>query len=600
MPTTFTDMRYPILENIPNQNELLTQFAGYDHRMSCSEGFFYNERNVSSEHFPYLSSRKRRKTVNEIDNYLGAIGGKEAIWASGSKLYVAGDEVSGLTLDDKTFKTFVKMGAYTVIFPDKVWYNTNDKSYGNIEQTFTATSASVTFQQVNSKGENITLWNGVGDPPDGAYKIDTKDGKSVLKVYSATSKMWVNVATTYFKMSLTNIGKDFKKGDGVKIEIDFTGISWARAKDIFVNDEGNGKRSSNFAIYDRGDDYIIVIGLLDAASQTFTLPSVYVGRECPDITYVCECQNRLWGVNKDGHEIYACKLGDPTNWNCFAGISTDSWTATVGSEGKFTGAFAYMGNPIMFQEDRLYKINVSAYGAHSYRETTCRGVQCGCSKSLVQVNELLYYKSPQSVCVYDGNFPQEIGAEFGDIMYSEAVGGGWDSKYYLSMVDEDNKWHLFVYDTNNYLWSHEDNTQVLDFLTGDNRLFFSHYKDVDTVYIECVDGETYFTEGTEAVEKPVNWSAESGFIGYTKSDKLYLSRFAIRMKLGIGAECSMFIEYDSSGRWEYVWNLSGKGTKTFAIPVRPNRCDHFRYKLVGKGECTLIAVAKEYGEGSDM
>jgi hypothetical protein len=193
--------------------------------------------------------------------------------------------------------------------------------------------------------------------------------------------------------------------------------------------------------------------------------------------------------------------------------------------------------------------------------------------------------------VYDGNFPQEIGAEFGDIQYSNAVGGGWDNKYYISM--ESDAYNLFVYNTENSMWAREDNTQVLDFIYGENRIFFATPNGADAD-IYCVSDY----EGTK--EKPIDWVAESGFIGYTKSDKLYISRFDIRMKMEVGAECKMFIEYDSSGRWEYVWEIVGKGTKSFAIPVRPRRCDHFRYKLVGHGKCTLITVAKQYSEGSDM
>ena len=592
-------MKYPILDNLQLNKEINTQFAGYNHQLSCQEGFFYDEKNVTLNYFPMLASRKRRKAVKVFTNFQGISSGTKIAWVDDGDLYYDGVKQTlstGIELDDKTYKTMVRMGAYIVIFPDKVWFNTSDATSGNIEQTFTASNTSVTFQQVDSKGSNITLWNGVGDPTDGAYKIDTKDGKSVLKVYSATTNMWANVATTYFKISLTNIGKDFKKGDGVKIEIDFTGITWDRAKDIFVNDEGNGKRSSNFAIHERDDDYIIVVGLLDEATKTFTLPSIYVGRECPDIEYVCECQNRLWGVKANGQEIYACKLGDPTNWNCFAGISTDSWRATVGSDGVFTGAFAYMGNPLLFKENSLLRISISASGAHSYKEMICRGVQNGSSKSLVQVNELLYYKSPTSVCVYDGNFPQEIGDEFGDVKYSLGVGGGWDNKYYLEMESDDGS-SLFVYDVNVNMWAKEDNVSIYEFCNTEDTLFFVASDKV----AYAVEGEDYATDSDEyPLEDPVFWEAESGFIGYQITDKKYLSRFAIRMNMEVGAEAWLYIEYDSSGKWEYVWNVSGKGTKTFAIPVRPKRCDHFRYKIKGHGACKMIALTKEYGEGSDM
>ena len=55
------------------------------------------------------------------------------------------------------------------------------------------------------------------------------------------------------------------------------------------------------------------------------------------------------------NELYACKLGDFKNWNCFLGISTDSYVASVGTDGPWTGAVTYLGNPIFFKETCLHK-----------------------------------------------------------------------------------------------------------------------------------------------------------------------------------------------------------------------------------------------------
>ena len=49
------------------------------------------------------------------------------------------------------------------------------------------------------------------------------------------------------------------------------------------------------------------------------------------------------------NEIYASKLGDFKNWNCYAGRSTDSYVATRGSDGPFTGAADYLGSPLFFR-----------------------------------------------------------------------------------------------------------------------------------------------------------------------------------------------------------------------------------------------------------
>jgi hypothetical protein len=40
---------------------------------------------------------------------------------------------------------------------------------------------------------------------------------------------------------------------------------------------------------------------------------VTIARVMSDLEYVCENENRLWGVG--GNTIYSSKLGDPFNWN---------------------------------------------------------------------------------------------------------------------------------------------------------------------------------------------------------------------------------------------------------------------------------------------
>lgn len=41
---------------------------------------------------------------------------------------------------------------------------------------------------------------------------------------------------------------------------------------------------------------------------------VRVERICPEMDFVVEKDNRLWGCSSADHETYCCKLGDPTNW----------------------------------------------------------------------------------------------------------------------------------------------------------------------------------------------------------------------------------------------------------------------------------------------
>ena len=155
--------------------------------------------------------------------------------------------------------------------------------------------------------------------------------------------------------------------------------------------------------------------------------------------YITEAGNRLWGCKYgvvDGkvvNEIYCCQLGDCKNWECYQGVSTDSYATSVGSDGVWTGAITHMGYPLFFKENCVHKVYPSNTGAHQIVETQLRGVQKGSARSLTIVNEVVYYKSPIDICAYDGSLPQSISDAFGGLMYSDAVGGALGDKLYMTM-----------------------------------------------------------------------------------------------------------------------------------------------------------------------
>lgn len=98
------------------------------------------------------------------------------------------------------------------------------------------------------------------------------------------------------------------------------------------------------------DGALVVPGMI--AGQATQTEELTVRRSVPEMDFVIESGNRLWGCRygvTDGkavNEIYASKLGDFKNWNCYAGRSTDSYVATRGSDGPFTGAADYLGSPL--------------------------------------------------------------------------------------------------------------------------------------------------------------------------------------------------------------------------------------------------------------
>jgi hypothetical protein len=601
-------MQFPTLREVARNREMTTIFGGYNHQISCSEGQFFDMKNITSRHFPVLSPRQNRGIVKSFVNPQGILDKEDIWWIDDKTLYKNGKKewLTGVSLSDEAPKTLAKMGAYIIIMPDKIWYNTEDGTCGYMERINKTEGADVNFSLCDANGAVIdwhdAAWyenkaNRPNGPKEGDYLMTTTAaGKPSLKVYSATTSIWLTVATTYMQITCTGIGIGFKKEDGVKITSNFQkGLEYIFVNEE-VNDEGEKLYSTNTYIVDKTDDSITIPGIYNS-NYAYAGLKLVVERKVPDMAFITECNNRLWGCSKDGHEIYCCKLGDVKNWNCFMGVSTDSWAATIGSDGKFTGAVTYLGYPIFFKEDSLIKISVSSTGGHQTKETKCRGVQYGSDRSLAILNETLFYKSSTCVCAYNGSLPYSISEDLGDVRYYDAVAGAIGDSYYISMRNAKNEYNLFVFDSKNGIWCKEDHTEALAFCRHSDELYFIDAKDKT---MKSVGGTLLYGVPEERAEGRFDWYAESGPIGYSSPDNKYIARINIRLTLELGTNVDFYLQYDSSEEWEHIFNMSGKGTRTYSVPIIPKRCDHFRYKITGKGDCKIHSVTKATEEGSDI
>lgn len=591
-------MRLPKLTVQSVSRSVVDVFGGYNHNLRIGDGEFYDEQNLCSDDYPLLATRKQRGVYAAPENPQGLIAKDALCYVDGSEFVMNEKriEMNLSTAAEDCPKNLISMGAYIIILPDKKYINTVDiNDHGSIEASWESVG-DVTFSLCTVDGSSyggvVTSAAAPDNPANGAYWLDVSATPHTLKVYSSATGIWSSVATTYVKISATGIGVQFDQYDGV----DISGIVKNAVKSL------NGSA----IVWAKDDDYIVVVGLLDASTtQTAGDGEVTVKRTMPDMDFVTESGNRLWGCRygmADGevvNEIYASKLGDFKNWNCFMGISTDSYAANVGTDGQWTGAITHLGYPIFFKENCLHKVYGNFPSNFQIQTTACRGVQKGCGRSLAIVNEVLYYKSRGGVCAYDGSLPTEISAAFGGEIYSDAVGGGHKSKYYLSMTDSEGTWQLFAYDTRLGIWHREDSTHAEAWCSCRDEMY----------YIDAADKNirTVFGSGT-AEEGKIPWMAETGnIVALTSSgkypdriaDKKFVGRMLIRMSLDAGSAMQAYIQYDSSGVWEKLWDMSGKNLRTFSFPIRPHRCDHFRLKFTGSGGAKIYSIAKSLEQGSD-
>ena len=579
-------MKLPRLRELPTSRTLIDVFGGYNRNLRIREGEFYDMKNLTSADYPVLSPRQKRGIYEVPEKPQGMVAKDSLCYVDGSDFIINEYRVDmGLTIDTAP-KTLISMGAYVIIMPDKKYINTTNLSdYGSIEASVTTTSE-VTFELCKLDGSNYkgvtTSAEEPDDPANMDLWIDTSSVPHTLKQYSATSMMWIDIATTYIKITATGLGLPFAEGDGVTI----TGVENAALQDL----------NSNMVIHARGNDYIVVTGILDQVTTQAT--PITVARRMPNMDFIVESKNRLWGCRYGAalngevvNEIYASKQGDFKNWNCFAGISTDSYAATVGTDGQFTGAITLNGYPIFFKENHMHKVYGDYPAQYRIQDTACRGVQKGCSKSLAIVNEVLYYKSRSAVCAYDGSLPTEISSAFGDEVYFNAVAGSLGNKYYISMSDSNDVWHLFVYDTVRGMWHREDNTQVVDFCNCRGDLYF----------IDYADNQIKTVKGTGVLETAeIEWEATTGVIGTDDPDKKYISRLDVRMSLKVGTRVYFYVEYDSTGKWEHLFTMTGMTLQSFTVPVRPKRCDHLRLRIEGTGEAKIYSICKTTEQGSEL
>lgn len=589
---------FPTVQAQAAQRRVTDVFAGYNHNLRINEGEFYDEENLCSDDYPLLSTRRHRGVYAAPAAAQGLIAKDALCYVDGTEFVINEKriEMELSTEAEMCPKSLVSMGAYVIILPDRKYINTADLSdFGSIEASYTSVS-DVTFNLCTVDGAGLDVIAGAAapeNPKNGEYWLDTSATPHTLKVYSETSAMWMSVVTTYVKISATGIGAQFEQYDGVTI----SGIVKTGVKDL------NGSA----IIWAKDENYIVVVGILDTEiSQTAEEGAVTIARKMPEMDFVIESGNRLWGCKygmvdgKTVNEIYASKLGDFRNWNCFMGISTDSYAASCGTDGQWTGAITHLGYPLFFKENCLHKVYGTAPSSYQIQTTACRGVQKGSSKSLAIVNEVLYYKSRGGVCAYDGSLPTEISDAFGGVLYSDAVGGGHRNKYYLSMKNSGGIWNLFVYDARLGVWHREDNTHANAWCSCRDEMY----------YIDAADGKirTVLGSGQTETEK-IQWRAETGlFVSVLSSakypdyaaDKKYVGRLMLRMALDPGATMQAYVEYDSSGVWEQLWSMTGKTLQTFTFPVRPRRCDHFRLRLVGQGGAKLYNLTKTLEKGSDL
>ena len=273
-------MKLSLMNELNTSRDMIDVFKGYNHNPRISEGEFYDMKNLTSTNYPILSPRSKRGVFANVENPQGLISKDSLCYVDGADFYINGYKVE-MELSTKAKdcpKTLISMGAYVIIMPDKKWVKTianqDDKTvfeHGSIEAEWKHSEykGDITFEMSKVDGtqyENVTtsktapeitegMKNGTEDIP---LWLDKSSYPYSLKQYSTSSAMWSTIPTTYIKISATGIGKPFEVGDGVML------------KGHIIDGKLRDLLDTTMIIQAKEDDYIVVIGIYDAAStQTY-------------------------------------------------------------------------------------------------------------------------------------------------------------------------------------------------------------------------------------------------------------------------------------------------------------------------------------------
>lgn len=548
------------------------QFGGLDMRAGAGDGAIADMFNLTGGQAPVLSTRPPRRTSGDrfVESSIGGLYCTDQVcYVVGQRFYVDGTYAGNLKTDGE--KVFCSLGNRVVIWPDKmIWLGGADTD-GDTDPAHDADD------------EDDGRTTGLQDLEASVTKTGLifSDGTYAGEEAAANS---ITTGTSAFP---------FRVGDAVTI----SGCSVsANNLTVVIREISADRKTLRF--------YENTFSLPDGESSCTESGSVTLAREVPDLDYLCENENRIWGCK--GDTIWCCKLGDPYNWYVFDGLSTDAWRLDSGSPGDFTGCYSFLGYPVFFKEDRILKVYGTKPSNFQLMASATSGVRAGSAKSLAIAGETLFYLSRVGVVAYSGGIPQKISQIFGDTKFDCAAGGSDGMKYYVSLHDASKSGSaggtaLYVYDPETKMWHKEDGTEILtaSCLNGVGLYAMARNRDTsDEVSILLLGDPAEAPDGMSR-EDLFDSFAEFGDFTVQDPNRKGVVKVQLRVELERGAQLTVQIKLDA-GAWLTVETLDTPGKYSAYLPIIPRRCDHFRLRLRGHGQWKLYSLSFESYSGSEV
>ena len=607
------------LNILQNGRQMLRAFGGINETYGCSEAEESRALNFSSRGYPALQTRAPRRKTREVKDVNGMYHLNGLLVCRGTTLEYTPDDSEtregavvlehALTNDRKAL---TGMGTKVLIWPDKKAFDTETGELSELGAVWEIGEAGMTVTPCDTEGKTYTPGS-VGEtepeaPEDGQLFLkgdpETPYGMdSVLLKYSTKNKKWQEIMLQSLRIHCPGLGAAMKENDTVTLSGVPQRVCDALAKEL------NGEISISTL---DGDDIITALALPKKSDRYYgswtVLRSgtawqsldgkvteneaadapVKAERRVPDLDFVTEQGNRVWGCSRKENSIYACALGDPTNWYSYRGIASDSYAVSVGSDGAFTGAASCLSYILFFKENCIHKLYGSKPSDYQMSSVRCRGVAAKAAGSLCVIAETLYYLSPDGVMAWSGSLPAKVSGalDTGKLTAADwAMGGQLDARYYLYLhrrADGDGSGRLLVYDTEKGLW-HEESPAGTEMVSTGQQLYLW---DGSALWAAGSDRET---KGEE--EANLRFEAVTGDIGMNVPDDKYISRVTLRLDALAHTVVTVAVSYDG-GAWETVGSCAvTQERQRVNLPFVPRRHDLMRLKFSGTGQMTLRSMA---------
>ncbi len=624
-------MRYAKQTDVHRLSYRLESMDGIDRSSFATDSELQDALNLTSDGRPFWKTRPPRgrwHRLSEIENDTNSglfvfnrpISGACTLadglcWTTGEHIYIGGKKIEEVTLTETERKQLLPMGRDLFIVPDGVFLHKNEdgvwaQKYANERAVVFADGLRYGSCLADATDQKTCIASASApeSPADEQDWLDTSVSPAVLKAYSEADG-WTAFEPDAWFFEIRYLQNTYKIGDVVDIRV---------AGQI---------RIRGAVITSVSDRQVVVQGTVVPDYEPGN--AAEIGKSFPVIDHAVVCGNRVWGCrygeNQYGefvNEIFCSALGDPLTWYRYGTGADDSYCASLGITGDFTGAGVLYDDVVFFKENAV--ITVSGTEPATYRVTSNegKGVRKGCEKSIARLGSALVYCGVDGVYRTNGVHTLRLCDGLLPVALENAVGGVIGEKYYLAAHTTEGEKQMYVFTAGRNTYHREDNNYDVQFFVPQRNCLYmicmptvTAVAGVELHWIvlmltdcnapgkstNCLleEGRTEADYGY-AAETDMRWFALTQDIDCGTDRTKILREINVRFALGENAVVNMELRTDR-GEVRKLASFTGAGIRRRTIHVRCKPCEVFRLYFSGFGECTIreTEIVYEIAKGEE-